>query len=97
MKPDVMKPDVMTPNVMNRDVMTQTPAYREPLSRRAKIGVFASVIFFHVGIGWALASVQPQARKPRYAPLSPPSCLVEASSPPRTRRVVHNGLVSFMR
>jgi protein TonB len=40
--------------------MTPPPAYREPLSRRAKIGVFASVIFFHVGIGWALASVQPQ-------------------------------------
>ena len=40
--------------------MTPPLAYREPLSRRAKIGVFASVIFFHAGIGWALASVQPQ-------------------------------------
>jgi protein TonB len=39
--------------------MTQ-PAYIEPLSRRAKAGVLASVIVFHAGIGWALASVQPK-------------------------------------
>jgi protein TonB len=38
--------------------MTQ-PSYIEPLSRRARIGVLASVIVFHAGIGWALASVQP--------------------------------------
>lgn len=36
-----------------------TPSYIEPLSRRARAGVLASVIFFHVGIGWALTSVQP--------------------------------------
>jgi hypothetical protein len=42
----------------------------------------------------ALASAQPQAQKPRYAPLSPPSCLAEASGPLGTRRVVHNGLMS---
>jgi len=35
------------------------PAYIEPLSRRAKLGVLAAVIFFHVGVGWALTSVQP--------------------------------------
>jgi protein TonB len=46
---------------MNAGEAKTVPAYREPLSRRAKIGVFATVIFFHVGIGWALASVQPQA------------------------------------
>jgi periplasmic protein TonB len=35
------------------------PAYIEPLSRRARLGVLAAVIFFHVGVGWALSSVQP--------------------------------------
>ena len=36
------------------------PDYIEPLSRRAKLGVLAVVVFFHVGVGWALTSVQPQ-------------------------------------
>ncbi|HET6195025.1 MAG TPA: hypothetical protein VFE12_04700, partial [Acetobacteraceae bacterium] len=35
------------------------PAYIEPLSRRARLAVLVAVIFFHVGIGWALTSVQP--------------------------------------
>ena len=35
------------------------PAYIDPLSRRARLAVLAAVIFFHVGIGWALTSVQP--------------------------------------
>jgi protein TonB len=35
------------------------PAYIEPLSRRARLAVLAAVIFFHVGVGWALTSVQP--------------------------------------
>jgi len=42
----------------------------------------------------ALASAQPQAQKPRYAPLSPPSCPAEASGPLGTCRVVRNGLMS---
>ncbi|MBV8394357.1 MAG: hypothetical protein JOY81_14365, partial [Alphaproteobacteria bacterium] len=40
--------------------MTQ-PLYIEPLSRRARIGVLAGVVAFHVGIGWALATVRPDA------------------------------------
>ena len=35
------------------------PAYIEPLSRRARLAVLAVVIFFHVGVGWALSSVPP--------------------------------------
>ena len=35
------------------------PAYIDPLSRRARLGVLAAVIFFHVGIGWALTAVEP--------------------------------------
>jgi protein TonB len=38
-----------------------TPSYIQPLSRKARWGVLASVIVFHAGIGWALASVQPKA------------------------------------
>ncbi|MBS0522002.1 MAG: energy transducer TonB [Proteobacteria bacterium] len=36
------------------------PAYIQPLSRGARWGVLASVIVFHAGVGWALASVQPR-------------------------------------
>jgi len=36
------------------------PSYIQPLSRGARWGVLASVILFHAGIGWALASVQPK-------------------------------------
>lgn len=36
-----------------------TPSYIQPLSRRARWGVLASVIVFHAGIGWALTSVKP--------------------------------------
>ena len=36
------------------------PAYIQPLSRRARWGVLASVIVFHAGIGWALTSVKPK-------------------------------------
>jgi protein TonB len=36
------------------------PAYIQPLSRRARWGVLASVIVFHAGIGWALTTVQPK-------------------------------------
>jgi protein TonB len=38
-----------------------TPSYIQPLSRKARWGVLASVIVFHAGVGWALASVRPQA------------------------------------
>ena len=38
-----------------------TPSYIQPLSRTARWGVLASVIVFHAGVGWALASVQPKA------------------------------------
>jgi protein TonB len=38
-----------------------TPSYIQPLSRKARWGVLASVIVFHAGVGWALASVQPKA------------------------------------
>jgi len=37
-----------------------TPSYIQPLSRKARWGVLASVIVFHAGVGWALASVQPK-------------------------------------
>jgi protein TonB len=36
------------------------PSYIQPLSRPARWGVLASVILFHAGIGWALASVHPK-------------------------------------
>jgi protein TonB len=39
--------------------MSKQPSYIEPLSRPAKLGVLAAVIFFHIGVGWALTSVQP--------------------------------------
>jgi protein TonB len=35
------------------------PLYIDPLSNRARLGVLATVIFFHVGIGWALTTVEP--------------------------------------
>src|SRR5579871_2263105 len=38
-----------------------TPSYIQPLSRKARWGVLVSVIVFHAGVGWALASVQPKA------------------------------------
>ncbi len=38
-----------------------TPSYIQPLSRKARWGVLASVVVFHAGVGWALASVQPKA------------------------------------
>jgi protein TonB len=38
-----------------------TPSYIQPLSRKARWGVLGSVIVFHAGVGWALASVQPKA------------------------------------
>ncbi len=36
------------------------PSYIQPLSRTARWAVLASVIVFHAGIGWALASVKPK-------------------------------------
>jgi protein TonB len=35
------------------------PAYIDPLSRPARLGVLAAVVFFHVGVGWALSTVHP--------------------------------------
>ena len=48
-------PAAFAPSLHNDD----EPPYREPLSRRMRIGLMALVIFFHVGGAWALMSIEP--------------------------------------
>jgi len=48
-------PAEFAPSLHNDD----EPSYREPLSRRMRIGLMALVIFFHVGGAWALMSIEP--------------------------------------